>query len=75
MKRCALVFVTLFTLVLTGVILPRTAGSSPHSSRIGWLHGAPVHDPVKVRSFLDTEAGWRYRHGLPTHWRACLLQH
>ena len=73
MKRTALVFITLFTLATTGLILPRTHGARP--SRTASLHGTLIREHTKNRELLASEAGWRYRQGQPTHWRNCLLHH
>jgi hypothetical protein len=73
MRPLSLLFVTLFTLVLTWVVLGHTARSFASTNhRYGYRnadirHGG-AHDP------LDSEAGRRWRQCQPMHWRACLLQ-
>lgn len=68
MNRPAFFLATVFTLLLTGLVLGRT----------GWfrarLDRADVHGHVKAHDSLTSDAAWRWRHGQATHWRACLLQ-
>lgn len=69
MKCRGLVFATLFTVVITGFVL----------SKAGWLTASrsASHRPrghVKAQDPFATEAGERWRHCQPHHWRACLLQ-
>jgi hypothetical protein len=68
MMRSGLLVVTLATVLFTGLVVPRS----------GWLGCRTAHHaeaPGRNRDALSTDAGWRWRQGQPTHWRACLLQH
>ena len=73
MKRWRLVLVSALTVLLTVTILPHTGWLSARSSH-------PVTRSERARASesddpLLSEAGWRWRSGQPTHWRACVLQH
>jgi hypothetical protein len=68
MMRSGLLVVTLATVLVTGLVVPRSAWLGSHSA-----HHAD--GPVRGRDSLSSEAGWRWQQGQPTHWRACLLQH
>jgi len=74
MNRSAWVFATVLTVVLTGFVLAQVrwavAGRGPRfGTRRVELHGhAHAADP------WNSDAAARWRHGLPTHWRACMLQ-
>ena len=71
MKRSRLLLITLFTLLLTGMILARAgwlgvrANLSPHRG---------AHSSAQHLKSLSSEAVWRWRNAEPQHWRACLLQ-
>src|SRR5262249_24859660 len=64
MKRRGLLVVTLFTLVLTGIVLPQTARLNAKAVRTSAARKA------ESRDVLAGDAAWRWRHGQPTHWRA-----
>ncbi len=73
MKSASWALVTLATLLLTGFVLSHThrihvfrSGHS-HPRRVE-VHGTAQADP------LLSDAAFRWRQGLPNHWRACLLQ-
>lgn len=63
MSRCGLLAVSLFALLLTGIVLA-------HSGRAD-------DDPRTPRSphSLSGDTALRYRQAQPRHWRAYLLQH
>jgi hypothetical protein len=44
--------------------------------KIGWLFGTEAAPPVSIKTVdpMNTQAGWRYRQNLPTHWRYIMLQ-
>jgi hypothetical protein len=72
MKRWTWFVVTALTVSLTGLVFvhahPGTASRAAQAAaRRVELHGRAA-DP------MFTEAAARWRHGEPTHWRACLLQ-
>lgn len=75
MKRCGLVLVTLFTLLVTGLTLAQVGwltssrGTLPVSSRRGGMHSH-----VKASDPFGSEAGRRYRRCQSTHWRGLMLQ-
>jgi hypothetical protein len=75
MKRHSLLFVTLFTLLLTGGVLPHTGWLTSRSAHASPSHGAETHGHARSRDPLASDAAWRWRQCQPTHWRACLLQH
>ena len=64
MKRRSLIIALAFTLLLTGVVLARAAGTRRASA-----------DSVRSRHPLSPDMAIRYRQAQPTHWRALLLQH
>ena len=66
MKPSGLVLATVFTLLLTGIVLSQTSWRNPPSPSL--------HDHARARDPFAGEAAWRWRHCQPTHWRACLLQ-
>ena len=68
MKRHWLVIVTSLTVLLTVYLLARAGWSSSHRGRSSLSHALKSRDP------LASPSAWRWRQGLPNHWRACLLQ-
>lgn len=71
MKRRSLAVVTVGSLFFSGLVLDWT----------GWLvhRPQPVHRAGEARAQamdpMSSDAGIRYRHCQPTHWRAVMLQH
>jgi hypothetical protein len=74
MRRHSLLFVTLFTLLVTGTILPHSAWLNARSSHSP-VRDAELHSHVRGHDPLSSQAALRWRQCQPTHWRACLLQH
>jgi hypothetical protein len=68
MKRSGLVRVTVLTVLATLFVQSRIGWFSPRSLRTS---GAPQ---VRGTDPHESPAAHRWRHGLPAHWRACLLQ-
>ena len=71
MRRSVWMVATLLTFLLTGIVL----------SRCGWLQARSAttprwdsRDKMQAHDPLASEAAWRWRHGQPVHWRACVLQ-
>lgn len=71
MKRWIWLMTTLSALVCTGYVLANSC----------WLQASPKprHPSssqirISEENPLSSEAGWRWVHGQPTHWRACVLQ-
>jgi hypothetical protein len=75
MRKRGLLIVTVFTVLLTGV-LSTYAGwfSGNHPVRPAYHHPDP-RSHAKARDSMTTDAAWRYRHCQPVHWRALMLQH
>jgi hypothetical protein len=73
MKRFSLAPITIFTLILTGGLLPCS----------GWFASRDAHRPPSHAEShahfrdhdLTSEAALRFRSGQPTHWRALALHH
>jgi hypothetical protein len=74
MKRPGLIVVTLFTLLLTGFLLPPCSWFSPRSLRASPRASEPLAH-ARVQDPFATQAAWRWRQCQPNHWRACMLQH
>ena len=74
MKRNVLFIATLISVLLTGTTLAqmgRTGARSHHSP--GGQHVQSRRQALAEDRLTSPEA-LRWRQGLPTHWRACLLQ-
>lgn len=74
MKRHRLFFLTLLSLLMVLCTLARAGWLH---ARHGWpnLSGAVrSHSSQRVQDPLVSSSALRWRQGLPSHWRACLLQ-
>jgi hypothetical protein len=75
MKGPGLIMVTLFTLLLTWLILPITGKGYSRSPRTRCSREAEMTKHDRNKGPLGSAAGLRYQQCQPNHWRACLLQH
>jgi hypothetical protein len=74
MQRRRILFLTLLTSLLYLCTILR-AGWLPSRQEITRLNGAAeVSAPGKSLDPFSSPSALRWRQGLPSHWRACLLQ-
>jgi len=74
MKRKVLFIATLVSVLVTGTTLAQMgrSGARPHRSAGGQHVSSRRQTPAEAR--LTSPEALRWRQGLPTHWRAYLLQ-
>jgi hypothetical protein len=75
MKKRGLLILTVFTVLLTGVVASYAGWFSGSRAGRSGAHHLDPRSHAKARDVGLTDAAWRYRRCQPLHWRAMFLQH